>query len=355
VLCYFTKTVKAEPVKTSGDPKRGVDGMFGKGGKRERKFTRVFFVTDVHGSERTFRKFLSSGQYYEADIVMLCGDITGKMLVPIVKHADGTSTSKLFAQDHVLKTEADVQKMEETIANAGYYAYQTDEKTMEDLQRDPAKVDAVFRELMLGRLERWIRDAEQQYRDSGIQCIMTAGNDDIPEADTVLNTSDYVINSEHKVVRLDENHEMITVGEANITPWKCPRDVSEVRLKELIDDLVGKTENVQNAVFNLHAPPKESSLDTAFMLDDSVDPPKIVVKGGQPVTAGVGSAAVREAIEKYKPLLGLHGHIHESRGVINIGRTLCINPGSEYGEGIIRGAIVNLAKDKVLSYQLTSG
>jgi len=65
--------------------------------------------------------------------------------------------------------------------------------------------------------------------------------------------------------------------------------------------------------------------------------------------------AVREAIEKYKPLLGLHGHIHESRGVVNIGRTLCINPGSEYGEGIIRGAIVDLAKDKVLSYQLTSG
>lgn len=148
---------------------------------------------------------------------------------------------------------------------------------------------------------------------------------------------------------------MITVGEVNITPWMCPRDVPEEKLKEIIDELASKTENVENSVFNLHAPPADSRLDTAYELDNSVDPPKIVTLAGQPVTTGVGSVSVRQAIEKYRPLLGLHGHIHESRGINTLGRTLCINPGSEYGEGILRGVIVNLAKDKVLSYQLTSG
>jgi Icc-related predicted phosphoesterase len=328
--------------------------VFGKG-KKEKKFTSIFYVTDIHGSERTFRKFLSSGKVYEADVVMLCGDITGKMLVPIVHHQDGTHTSKLFGQEHKLRTEEEVAKQEETIANAGYYPYRLDEDTMKEFQADSSKVDEVFKKLMVERLQRWMKSAEQQYRETGIKCIMTAGNDDLLDIEEVLNSSDYVINSEHKVIRIDENHEMITVGEANTTPWNCPRDVPEEKLAELINDLASKTENVENCVFNLHAPPKDSTLDTAFMLDSSVDPPKMVVKGGQPVTMGVGSSAVRESIEKYKPLLGLHGHIHESRAIVNLGRTLCINPGSEYGEGILRGAIVNVTKDKVLSYQLTSG
>ncbi len=64
---------------------------------------------------------------------------------------------------------------------------------------------------------------------------------------------------------------------------------------------------------------------------------------------------MRAAIEKYKPLLGLHGHVHESKGFVNIGSTLCINPGSEYGEGILRGVIVELGDGKVKNYLLTQG
>jgi len=326
-----------------------------KKGKKNKKFTSIFFVTDVHGSERTFRKFLTAGDYYEADIVMLCGDITGKMVVPLVKGSDGVYVSKLFGQEQRCKTEEELLKLEETIMNTGYYPYRTDEHEKRQLQEDPKKVDELFKQLIFERLRRWVKLAEDKYRDSGIMCIMTAGNDDIPDVEPLLNTSDVVINTEHKVIRLDENHEMITVGEVNITPWKCPRDVSEEELKEIIDELASKTENVENSVFNLHAPPADSRLDTAYQLDNSVDPPKIVTLAGQPVTTGVGSISVRQAIEKYRPLLGLHGHIHESRGINTIGRTLCINPGSEYGEGILRGVIVNLGKDKVLSYQLTSG
>ena len=327
--------------------------MFGK--KKEKKFTTVFFVTDTHGSERTFRKLLTAGKYYEADVVLMCGDITGKMLVPLVKGADGVHRSKLFGQEHNASSEPEIAKLEETIANAGYYPYRTDEATYKEMQTDPKKVDDVFKRLMLERLQRWVKLAEEQYRDSGIKCMMSAGNDDIPEIEPVLNSSDYVINCEHKVVKLDDSHEMVTVGEVNITPWKCPRDVTEEELKKIIDDLAGKVEKMESCVFNFHAPPKDSTIDTAYQLDNSVDPPKVVTQGGQPMTMGVGSAAVRESIEKYKPLLGLHGHIHEARGVVNLGRTLCINPGSEYGEGILRGTIVNLKENKVLSYQLTSG
>ena len=323
--------------------------------KKEKKFYKIFFTTDVHGSERTFRKLLTAGKLYEADAVMLCGDITGKMMVPIVKSPDGTYTGRLFGLEEKVTTEEELKKLEEKICNMGFYPYHTNPDGMKEMQAEPARVSEIFKKLMLERLALWVKEVEQHYRDSGIKCIMTGGNDDLPEVDSVLDSSNYVINADRKIIRLTDEYEMMTVGEANMTPWKCPRDVTEEKLKELIENLASKVENMQNCIFNLHAPPIGSTLDTAMMLDTSVDPPKILMKGGQPVSAGVGSTAVREAIEKYQPLLGLHGHIHESRGVVKIERTVCVNPGSEYGEGILRGVIVNLAKDKVLSYQLTSG
>ena len=69
----------------------------------------------------------------------------------------------------------------------------------------------------------------------------------------------------------------------------------------------------------------------------------------------VGSTACRETIERYQPLLGLHGHLHESRGTFQLGRTLCINPGSEYSEGVLRGALIELEGGQVKNYQLTTG
>jgi Icc-related predicted phosphoesterase len=111
---------------------------------------------------------------------------------------------------------------------------------------------------------------------------------------------------------------------------------------------------VSRCIFNLHDPPVDSSLDVCARLDDG-DPPRHILKGGRPVMHNAGSTAVRRAIEKYHPVLSLHGHIHESPGVVRIGKTLCINPGSEYSEGILRGAIVNLQDGHVQGYQLTTG
>lgn len=317
--------------------------------------TRIFFACDVHGSERTFRKFLSAGKFYKANVVMLCGDLTGKILVPILKKPDGTWITNVFGREEIIKTQGELKKIEESVLTMGCYIYYAEKGEFEELQVNEKKRDAIFKRLMLERLEKWVKLAEESYKNSGIKCIISPGNDDLLEVDAVLNSSDYIINPDNKKIWLDDYHEMITLGYANVTPWNCPRDVSEEKLKEMINDLVSQLEDVKNSIFNFHAPPIDSTIDTAFQLDTSVSPPKIVTKMGRPVTIGVGSRAVRESIEKHQPLLGLHGHIHESRGFIKMGRTLCVNPGSEYGEGVLRGALINITKDKVLSYQLTSG
>jgi Icc-related predicted phosphoesterase len=160
---------------------------------------------------------------------------------------------------------------------------------------------------------------------------------------------------ENEVVYVDDDHPMISVGFSTPTPWKTPREVSDEELGVMIEAMIAKLPDLKKAIFNFHDPPVDSSLDTCPMLDWSTDPPQPIIKAGQTVLHGAGSLSVRKAIEKYQPMLGLHGHIHESQSVAKLGRTTCVNPGSEYGEGILRGCLVNFSGGVIEGYQMTSG
>ena len=317
--------------------------------------TRVFYATDVHGSELAFRKFVSAGPFYKAGIVILGGDITGKMMTPIVKKSDNAYDGYYYQKKVELHNEKELEKFEKEVKNTGYYPYPCSQDELATITTDKEKAGAIMFQLMKERLEDWIKLIEEKLRGTGVKVYITGGNDDPFEIENILRRSDFIIDPEGEVIKIDENKEMISSGFSNPTPWKTPREVSEERLKEEIDKMVSKVQDMKNCIFNIHVPPKDSQLDTCPQLDDSVYPPKPVLKEGRPVEFGAGSESVRLAIEKHQPLLGLHGHIHESRGAIKIGRTVCINPGSEYQEGILRGAVIDLKKDKIDDYQLTSG
>ena len=110
-----------------------------------------------------------------------------------------------------------------------------------------------------------------------------------------------------------------------------------------------------SAIFNFHVPPYDSTLDDCPKLDWSTDPPAPIVVAGVAQSAPAGSHAVRDAVERHQPLLQLCGHIHEARGLVKIKRTTVVNPGSEYGEGVLRGCILTLEPGKIVGYQMTSG
>jgi Icc-related predicted phosphoesterase len=223
---------------------------------------------------------------------------------------------------------------------------------MLQLQSDTARVDSIFKHLMLETLRRWIKLAEERLRNSGVSLYITGGNDDIPEIKTIISESDYVIDPEERVVEIDGKYEMVSLGWSNPTPWNTPRECSEEELMGKIEKMVTQVRDVGRCIFNLHVPPINTIISECQKLDKDLKP---VFEGSEPVMISGGSTSVRNAIEKYQPLLGLHGHIHESRGVVKIGRTLCINPGSEASEGILRGVIVNLDNGSLKSYQLTAG
>jgi len=319
--------------------------------------TRLFFATDLHGSDICFRKFIGAAKYYDVDVLILGGDITGKMIVPIVRQRDDTFRAEFLGNDIVVRSKEEYDSLVANIQLNGMYPYETDATEMEKLQTDPELVEKLFTKLMVESIESWFNFAEEKLRGTKVRMFITGGNDDRLDVDQILKArkAENVFDPDGNVVRIDEFHEMINCSYSNPTPWKTPREVSEEELEDMIDRMVSKVEDIQNCIFNLHIPPIDSGLDTCPKLDVSVFPPKPMLEKGTPIMFGAGSVAVRNAIEKYQPLLGLHGHIHESRGVRRLGRTLCINPGSEYSQGFVRGVIVTVAEKKIRGYQLTSG
>ena len=314
--------------------------------------TRIFFVTDVHGSWRCWRKFVNAGKFYSANILVLGGDVTGKMVVPLIKQPDGTHKCSYAGSEFVLKSQEEVDTMVKSIQDSGYYPYFTEPKEVEELSADKEKVRQLFIKLMKESLQAWFKIAEERLKGTGIKCYVSPGNDDFFEIDEALNSSSYVINPEEKVVYIDDEHEMITLGYANHTPWNSPREADEDVLQQKIDKMTAQVKDMKKCLFNLHVPPINTLLDQAPKLDANFKP---VISGGNLVMISAGSTAVRKSIETHQPLAGIHGHIHESRGTVKIGKTMCFNPGSEYNSGILKGLLLDVEKDQIKSYMLTSG
>jgi uncharacterized protein len=313
---------------------------------------KLFYATDIHGSERCFRKFINAGAFYGADVLIMGGDVTGKMIVPIVEEAAGRFAAEIFGRTRRFG-EDELPAIQKLVGDAGYYAARMGPDELEELHADPAKVQAAFRRLMSETVTRWLDFAEERLAGTQTVCLVSPGNDDQPFIDELLSSSDRVINPEGRVVPLPGDLELVSLGFSNRTPWDSPRELDEPELLARIDSIAAQVTRPDRTIFNLHVPPKDSSLDEAIILNPDLSP---VIRNGSAVVGGVGSTAVREAIERHQPLLGLHGHIHESRGLAKVGRTTVFNPGSEYSDGVLRGLIVTVEAGKgIRGHQFVAG
>jgi len=307
---------------------------------------RLFFVTDLHGSELCFRKFISAISIYNADAAIALGDLAGKMVVPVFDNGNGTYDVNFLAQDIHLNNKTELDQQLAKINNIGFYPYMTDKKEADHLRSNQNEVMTIFHRLINERMQHWIELADEKLKDSKAKIFMAPGNDDPMEMDAILESSKVMKSAAMK--NLDVlGYEMITIAHTSPTPWDTPREWSEEELAKNIDKLAGTVKNMECAIFNFHDPPYGTMLDYAPKLRE--------MRQSAGETEHVGSKAVSEAIKKYQPFLGLHGHIHESRAAQKIGRTFCVNPGSEYGEGVLRGVLLTLADTKMKSYVFTSG
>jgi len=306
-------------------------------------------ATDVHGSEICWKKFINAGKFYNADILILGGDMTGKAIVPFIKDSKGMYKVNFLEEDMLLDEEGKA-RMIKNISDRGYYPIEMTDDRFDELNADSEKVEKIFVDEVLKMAERWVAFADEKLEGTGIKCFVCPGNDDMFEMDEVLESSKSIIMSEGKILDLDGHYNMISTGWSNPTPWDTHRECSEEEITEKIEAMASKVENIDRCVFNLHAPPFGSGLDEAPELDENLRP-KYAGRSLIPV----GSTAVRDAILKYQPPLALTGHIHEGRGIKRMKNTFVVNPGSSYEQSTLLGAIIEMDKKGVKKYVLTSG
>jgi Icc-related predicted phosphoesterase len=299
---------------------------------------RLFFATDVHGSTLAFRKFLAAPRFYAADAVVLGGDLTGKSIVPL---ADGRNSAP---------------ELEERLENEGAYLWRPRGGAAEGLPEEEATRQQIFTDLACERLRAWLKRAEEVLAESSTPCYVIAGNDDPPDIAEILAAHDgpWVRYCEERTLELGDGYTISGFGWSNPTPWRTPREIDETQLDLRLRQMIGDGFDAQRSIFDIHVPP-HGVLDVCPLLDTSTDPPKPILKAGQVATGSVGSTAVRTFVTEHQPLLVLSGHVHEARGAARLGRTLIVNPGSEYREGVLRGALIHLEDGHVSNYQLTVG
>jgi len=312
----------------------------------------LYYASDIHGSEMLWRKFLNAGPFYKADVLIMGGDVTGKGIVPIVQRGDGTYDAVFMGRRRILKNEEEVDALAEDIRFNGMYPFRCSPEEVAAAASDPEHQDALFDQLMERTFSRWLDIGEEKLAKSQLPCYVMPGNDDAWVIDRAFKPDSRIRNCDQSVIDIGQGYTLLSLGYANRTPWDSPRELDEQELEARIDALAAQVPDMRKAIFNLHVPPYNSDLDVAPLLDRELRPQ---MDAGHMVMVPVGSTAVRAVIERYQPLIGLHGHIHEARGAKTIGTTVCLNPGSSYNLGRIDGALIHLEDDRVKRFQFVSG
>lgn len=319
--------------------------------RRSETITRIYYAGDIHGSRVCWKKFINAAAHYPADVLVMGGDLTGKALIPIVREGNGSYSARVLGEQRVARSAEELDHLQQAISTNGMYPLIVDPDEAERLSADAGCREEAFERALLGELELWIEFADERLAGSETRAYVIPGNDDPWSIDSVLASGSAVVPCDEEVVTVGP-HELLSLGYSNRTPWQTPRELDEEEIYARLTGLTDQLECPERAIFNIHVPPWESSLDTAFEVDDEL---KYVTKGGRPHEIPTGSHAVRQVIEEVQPVLSLHGHIHESKGVTKIGRTVAINPGSDYGSGHLDGCLVHLAPERVVNQYLVTG
>lgn len=319
--------------------------------KRDRdQDLRIFFAADIHGSDVCFRKFINAGRFYQADVLILGGDITGKAMVPIERLPGDMFRVHFMGAERVVDGE-ELKNVEESIRFNGFYPYVCDPEEMQQLESGAASVGHAFTSVMREQAEAWMALADERLSGAGIRCFVMPGNDDEPFVDDVIAASSSIENHDGHVIEVND-YIVAGYGWSNPTPWQTPRERSEEQMEKDLECLLSEIPDGAHVVFDPHVPPYDSGLDNAPELRPDFS---VVTTGGQANMVPVGSVAVRHVVETFQPMLVLSGHIHESRGITRIGTSVAINPGSEYNIGRLLGAVVDLDKGAVKRQQLVVG
>jgi uncharacterized protein len=313
---------------------------------------KMFFASDLHGSNVCFKKFVNSAQFYGADVLVLGGDLTGKAVIPIAEQDDGSFIAFQHGEAVKINDRSELDDFVKRQGNMGFYPTVMSEAEYQRLKADPEGQAALFKQLVLERVREWVAFAAQKLKGAGIPLVALPGNDDFPEIDALLTQAECIEFHEMQVCEFKGGYQMLFCGGSTPTPWDTEREYTEEQYISRFGELLPQVGDMSRCIFNVHVPPFGTALDACPKLDGDL---RVVYEMGLPAQTHAGCQTLLDIIKQHQPLLGLHGHIHEGRAKINIGKTICVNPGSVYPEGILQGALVTLQHAEVTQVNLVQG
>ncbi len=279
---------------------------------------KLMFVSDLHGSEIAYRKALNAAKMYNVDYLVIGGDITSKNIALIERNND-----KYYFNGN----EIDIKTVYEEARKYGYYIYTASKEEIQKIEESKEYYESIKKTLVEKQIDNWIKIEEEKLRDTNIKVFWSYGNDDPLYLDEIF--SKYNIRDEG-IFELEEGRTnslyLVSYGYVNPTPFKSYREEPDSTIYIKGEDFLSKIDDPTRAILNFHAPPYNTKLDVA------------IINGKK--REHVGSRGVRDLIEKYKPLLGLHGHIIESPATDKIKNTVIVNPGSLAYEGNLKYSII---------------
>lgn len=326
--------------------------MFWRKKGKAKEQLKLFFASDLHGSNVCFKKFVNGAKFYGADVLVLGGDLTGKAVIPIAEQADGSFIACQHGESVSIEGKDDLDDFVKRQGNIGFYPVVLTEAEYQRLAKDPKAQEALFKRLVLERVHEWSEFAESKLKGTDIPLVALPGNDDFHEIDEILTKAPHVDFHEMQVCDFKDGYQMLFCGGSTPTPWDTEREYSEAQYVARFAELLPQVRDMRRCIFNVHVPPFGTTLDSCPKLDDNQ---QVVYEMGLPAQTHAGCQTLNDIIKEHQPLLGLHGHVHEGRAKINIGGTVCINPGSVYPEGILQGAMITLEDGVVAQTSLTQG
>jgi Icc-related predicted phosphoesterase len=313
---------------------------------------KMFFASDLHGSNVCFKKFVNSAKFYGVDVLVLGGDLTGKAVIPIAEQEDGTFVALQHGESVQISGKDELDEFVKRQGNMGFYPAVMPESEYQRLKADQEAQEALFKKLVLERVREWASIAAEKLRGTDVPLVTVPGNDDFVEIDEILTQAPVFDFHEMQVCEFKGGYQMLYCGGSTPTPWDTEREYTEEQYVARFAELLPQVTDMSRCIFNVHVPPFGTALDACPKLDKNL---KVVYEMGLPAQVHAGCQTLIDIIKQHQPLLGLHGHIHEGRAKINIGKTICINPGSVYPEGILQGALITLRDGQVTQANLMQG
>src|SRR3984893_5984046 len=216
---------------------------------------RLYICSDIHASERTWRKFVNAmkANVYKADAALIAGDLTGKALTAVVSSENGDVwTADVLGRRRVARTESELADLEREIADIGYYAVRVSEDERAAMEADPALVRRAFDEHITRRVREWMELAAERLEGSGVPMYLMPGNDDDFEIDPALAESQYCQNVNEQVVELTPWHQLVSIGWSSPTPWSTPRELPEEEFLDKLSTLMKGVRDTRKLVMMTH-------------------------------------------------------------------------------------------------------